>query len=149
LRAFVEAAEYLGRNEDVIKYRALAEKVRAACEKELWDGEWYLRGFTAHGLKIGSHENEEGKVFLESNTWAVVSGAASPERGASCMDAVDKYLFSKFGIHLAWPAFSKPNDDIGFIGRVYKGVKENAPSSATPIPGPSSPSASWAGEFKP
>jgi len=134
LRAFVEAARFIGRHDDAEKYGAMAETVRAACERELWDGEWYLRGFTAHGLKIGSHENEEGKVFLESNSWAVVSGAASPERGISCMNAVDKYLFSKFGIHLAWPAFSKPNDDIGFIGRVYKGVKENAAIFSHPNP---------------
>ena len=134
LRAFVEAAEYLGRHEDAKKYGALAEKVRAACERELWDGEWYLRGITAKGRKIGSRECEEGKVFLESNTWAVVSDAASAERGKAAMDAVDQFLFSKYGIHLAWPAFSKPDDDIGFMGRVYKGVKENAAIFSHPNP---------------
>ena len=134
LRAFVEAARHLGRRNDAEKYSALAEKVRAACERELWDGEWYLRGLTAIGLKVGSHECEEGKIFLESNSWAVVSGAASEQRATSCMDAVDKYLFSAYGIHLAWPAFSRPNDDIGFIGRVYKGVKENAAIFSHPNP---------------
>jgi N,N'-diacetylchitobiose phosphorylase len=134
LCAFVEAARHLGRQSDAEKYSALAEKVRAACEKELWDGEWYLRGLTANGLKVGSHESEEGKIFLESNAWAVVSGAASKKRAASCMNAVDKYLFSAYGIHLAWPAFSRPNDDIGFIGRVYKGVKENAAIFSHPNP---------------
>ena len=58
----------------------MADKVKAACEKELWDGEWYIRGITAKGLKIGSRENEEGKIFLESNSWAVVSDAASSTR---------------------------------------------------------------------
>jgi N,N'-diacetylchitobiose phosphorylase len=134
LRAFVEAARHLGRQNDAEKYRALADRVRAACEKELWDGEWYLRGLTANGLKVGSHENDEGKIFLESNAWAVVSGAAARDRATSCMDAVDKYLFSEYGIHLVWPAFSKPNDDIGFIGRVYKGVKENAAIFSHPNP---------------
>ncbi len=134
LRAFIEAAQHLGRDEDVQKYSAMAEKVRAACEKELWDGEWYLRGITAKGLKIGSHENEEGKVFMESNTWAVVSEAASPERGRSCMDAVDQHLYSQYGIHLLWPAYSKPDDDIGFMGRVYKGIKENAAIFSHPNP---------------
>jgi N,N'-diacetylchitobiose phosphorylase len=134
LRAFVDAAQFLGRHEDAGTYNALAEKVRAACEKELWDGEWYLRGLAAKGLKVGSHECDEGKIFIESNTWAVVSDAASPQRGRSAMDAVDRFLFSKFGIHLVWPAFSKPNDDIGFIGRVYKGVKENAAIFSHPNP---------------
>jgi len=134
LRAFVEAAAYLGRTADAAKYSTMADKAKAACERELWDGEWYLRGITAKGLKVGSHENEEGKVFIESNTWAVVSDAASPERGRAAMDAVDRYLYSEYGIHLLWPAFSKPNDDIGFVGRVYKGIKENAAIFSHPNP---------------
>jgi len=134
LRAFVEAAAYLGRPSDVANYSAMADQVQQACERELWDGEWYLRGITAKGLKVGSKENEEGKVFIESNTWSVVSDVASPERGKSAMDAVDKYLYSPWGIHLLWPAFSKPNDDIGFVGRVYKGIKENAAIFSHPNP---------------
>ena len=134
LRAFVEAAEFLGQKADAKRYSALAVKVKSACERELWDGAWYLRGFTAKGLKVGSNECEEGKIFLESNSWAVLSDVASPERARACMDAVDKHLFSKYGIHLAWPAFSKPNDDIGFIGRVYKGVKENSAIFSHPNP---------------
>ncbi|MGA2184946.1 MAG: N,N'-diacetylchitobiose phosphorylase [Bryobacteraceae bacterium] len=134
LRAFVEAAEYLSRREDAQHYGALADKVRAACETELWDGEWYIRGITAKGVRIGTRASEEGKVFIESNTWAVVSDAASPERGRSCMDAVDRHLYSKYGLHLLWPAFSKPDDDIGFVTRVYKGIKENAAIFSHPNP---------------
>jgi len=79
LMNFIEAAQFLGRQEDVQKYTAIAERVRQACEEQLWDGEWYLRGFTKTGRKIGSRENEEGKIFLESNALAVLSGAASRE----------------------------------------------------------------------
>jgi N,N'-diacetylchitobiose phosphorylase len=134
LLAFVAAARFLGRDADAEKYMAIAERVRTACEKELWDGEWYLRGITATGLKIGSHESEEGQVFIESNTWAVVSDAAGPERARQCMDAVDEHLYSEYGLHLLWPAFSKPNDDIGFMGRVYKGIKENGAIFSHPNP---------------
>jgi N,N'-diacetylchitobiose phosphorylase len=131
---FIEAAQFLGHEPDVKKYTALAEKVHKACEDNLWDGEWYLRGFTKKGLKIGSHENNEGKIFLESNSLAVVSEAASPEHGMMCMDSVDKYLYSKYGLHLLWPAFSKPDDDIGYITRVYKGIKENGAIFSHPNP---------------
>jgi len=134
LRAFVEAAAHLGRTADCANYRSLAEKVRQACETELWDGEWYIRGITSSGVRIGTHASEEGKIFLESNTWAVASDAAPPDRAAKTMDAVDRHLFSEFGLHLLWPAFSKPNDEIGFVTRVYKGIKENAAIFSHPNP---------------
>jgi N,N'-diacetylchitobiose phosphorylase len=131
---FIEAAKFLGRQEDVEKYTAMAETVRQACEDILWDGEWYIRGITRKGIKIGSNKNDEGKIFLESNSWAVVSEAADPERARRCMDAVDNYLFSRFGIHLLWPAYSQPDDDIGYVTRVYKGIKENASIFSHPNP---------------
>ena len=50
------------------------------------------------------------------------------------MDAVDRHLYSQYGIHLLWPAFTKPDDDIGFVGRVYPGIKENAAIFSHPNP---------------
>lgn len=134
LKAFVDTAAFLDRKDDVILYRAMAEKVQAACERELWDGEWYIRGITRKGIKIGSHKNEAGKIFLESNSWAVLSDAASHERGVKAMDAVHKYLASEYGVHLVWPTFSEPNDDIGYLTRVYKGIKENGAIFSHPNP---------------
>ena len=134
LLAFVEAANHLGRSDDAAHYRALAEHVRQCAARELWDGQWYIRGITANGFKIGTHDSAEGRVFMESNTWAVVSDAASPQRALAAMDSVDRHLYSEFGLHLLWPAFSKPNDDIGFMGRVYRGIKENGAIFSHPNP---------------
>jgi len=134
IKIFIESAKQLNRMNDVEKYEAMAEKVRKACEDQLWDGEWYIRGFTKKGKKIGTKETKEGKVFLNSQSWAVYSGVASEERGKQCMDAVDKYLYSKYGLHLLWPAYSEPDDDIGYVTRVYKGIKENASIFSHPNP---------------
>ncbi len=134
LQIFIESAKELGRNEDVEKYTEIANKVKKACEEQLWDGEWYIRGFTKKGIKIGTNESEEGKIFLNAQSWAVYSDVASNERAIKCMDAVDKYLFSKYGLHLLWPAYSQPDDDIGYVTRVYKGIKENAAIFSHPNP---------------
>jgi N,N'-diacetylchitobiose phosphorylase len=134
LTHFAALARRLGREADAEKYTALAEKVRSVCEKVLWNGEWYTRGFTASGRKIGSPENAEGKVFMESNTWAVLSGAASRERGLKAMDAVDEYLYTPYGLKLCAPAYTKPDDEIGFVTRVYPGLKENAAIFSHPNP---------------
>ena len=134
INIFIDSAKQLGRRADVKKYSEMAQKVKEACERELWDGDWYLRGFTKKGIKIGTHESEEGQVFLNAQSWAVYSGVASEERAKKSMDAVDKYLFSKYGLHLVLPAYSKPDDDIGYITRVYKGIKENAAIFSHPNP---------------
>ena len=126
INAFLEAARHLGRAADVERYSAMAEQVKTRANGALWDGEWYLRGYTGKGIKIGSRENEEGKIFLEHMPWAVISGSAPPDRATRSMDAVDKYLFSPYGLHLNWPAYSRPDDDIGYVTRVYEGIKENA-----------------------
>jgi N,N'-diacetylchitobiose phosphorylase len=134
IKIFIESAEQLGRVDDVKKYLQMAAGVKEACEKELWDGEWYIRGFTKKGIKIGTNQSEEGKIFLNSQSWAIYSSVASDERAEKCMDAVDKNLYSQYGIHLVLPAYSKPNDDIGYITRVYKGIKENASIFSHPNP---------------
>ncbi|MGL5759021.1 GH36-type glycosyl hydrolase domain-containing protein [Plesiomonas sp.] len=134
LDAFIDAAKFLGREGDAERYSQMAEDVRISCEENLWDGEWYIRGITKTGEKIGTQEQIEGKVHLESNTWAVVSGVANTERATKAMDAVDEYLYSPWGLHLNAPSFATPNDDIGFVTRVYQGVKENGAIFSHPNP---------------
>ena len=112
---FLQLAEYLGRTEDVEKYQAMRERVGNVCNRELWDKEWFIRGITKNGKKIGTSEDAEGKVHLESNAWAVLSGAADVEKGKRAMDSVDKYLFTPYGILLNAPSYTVPDDDIGFV----------------------------------
>ncbi|MBN2131725.1 MAG: hypothetical protein JW741_19655, partial [Sedimentisphaerales bacterium] len=134
LQAFLEAAAFLGRRSDVRKYRRIAARVKAACDEHLWDGRWYVRGFTARGRKIGTRSDRQGKLFLNAQSWAVMSGLSTGSQATRCMDAVDRHLFSKYGLHLLWPAYSKGDDDIGFVTRVYKGIKENAAIFTHPNP---------------
>ncbi|MDF2186446.1 N,N'-diacetylchitobiose phosphorylase [Grimontia hollisae] len=136
LQEFIELAKYKGNHDDVQKYTVMAANVREACETHLWDeeGGWYIRGLTKDGEKIGTAQQTEGRIHLESNTLAVLSGLASQDRGEKAMDAVDENLFSEYGLHLNSPSFATPNDDIGFVTRVYQGVKENGAIFSHPNP---------------
>lgn len=131
---FAELADWLGEHRDAAAYREQREKTIQSCEAVLWDGEWYRRGFTASGRLIGSDQNAEGKVFMESNTWAVLSGTAEPARAAQAMDSVDRYLYTDYGLMLNAPSFTAPDDELGFVGRVYPGVKENGAIFSHPNP---------------
>ena len=131
---FIDLARALGRQADAAHYESVRAKVVETCARELWDGNWYLRGITADGRKIGTHADCEGRVHLESNVWAVLSGAADAQRGRSAMDAVDAQLYTQWGLRLNAPSYTHPDDGIGFITRVYPGVKENGSIFSHPNP---------------
>lgn len=134
IQNFLEAARYLNRTADVRKYEQMAEKVKQVCDTSLWDEEWFIRGVTKNGRKIGTMKDKEGKIHLESNAWAVLSGAASQEKGKKAMDSVDKFLYTPYGILLNGPSYTQPDDDIGFVTRVYPGLKENSSVFSHPNP---------------
>lgn len=142
LENFIELARYLGRTAEVEKYTQMADKVKKVCNDELWDGQWFIRGITKNGRKIGTQADKEGKVHLESNSWAVLSGAADNEKGIQAMDSVDEYLYTPWGIMLNAPSYTVPDDDIGFVTRVYPGIKENGAVFSHPNPW------AWAAECK-
>lgn len=131
---FLEIASYLGKHEDVKKYTLMLNKVKKVCDEELWDENWYIRGITKNGKKIGTSDAREGKIHLESNAWAVLSGAASHEKGKKAMDHIERYLYTPYGIMLNGPSYTVPDDDIGFVTRVYPGLKENGAIFSHPNP---------------
>ena len=131
---FLDAARATGRTEDIERYAPKLAAMKQIGQRVLWDGEWFLRGFTADGRAIGSHDSRQGKVHLESNTWAVASGAATPEQGRSAMDAVDAWLYTPYGLMLNAPSFTVRDDGVGFVTRVYPGIKENGAVFSHPNP---------------
>ncbi len=131
---FTALARRLGRTSDAERWEAVACRVKETCQRVLWDGKWYIRGITADGRKIGTQTDTEGRVHMESNTWAVLSGAADRARGLSAMDSVDEYLFTEYGLMLNAPCYRTPDDGIGFVTRVYPGLKENGAIFSHPNP---------------
>ncbi|MGL4987617.1 MAG: GH36-type glycosyl hydrolase domain-containing protein, partial [Treponemataceae bacterium] len=134
LESFLELAKYYKKDADVQFYGKMAENVKKVCENELWDGEWYIRGITKKGIKIGTQKDTEGKFHLESNAWAVASGVANEERSKKTLENLHTHLATPWGLHLNAPSYGTPNDDIGFLTRVYKGIKENGAIFSHPNP---------------
>ena len=134
LDEFIDLLSHAGMKDKIAEYEAMKDKVKEACERELWDGEWYIRGITKSGRKIGTSSDKEGKVHLESNTWAVCSGLATGDHARKAVEAIDKYLYGEWGIHLNAPSYTKPDDEVGFVTRVYTGIKENGAIFSHPNP---------------
>ena len=98
-----------------------------AVKKHGWDGEWYLRAYDFYGRKIGSHENEEGKIFIESQGFCTMA-AIGQEEGMvdKALDSCKRYLDSEHGMVLNHPAFTRYYVEMGEISTYPAGYKENA-----------------------
>ena len=97
VNCFLEIALYENQAADVRHYTDLLISLRKTCNDVLWDRHWYLRGFTENGRPIGTEASEEGKIHLESNAWAVLSGAAEKDRAEEAMESVHQYLATPAG----------------------------------------------------
>ena len=113
-------------NSESMEYSTLAEKTRTHLNEIAWDGHWYTRAFTDNGELVGSSSNNEGKIYLNTQSWAVMSKIAPDDRAVECMDSVSKYLDTKYGLLLLNPAYTRYYPEIGGLTSYAPGLKENA-----------------------
>jgi cellobiose phosphorylase len=91
----------------------------------LWDGKWFLRAFLSTGEKFGTDEDAENKIFLNPQSWAVLSRLPSSEQANSAFDEVYKRLFCEFGLISHAPASSKYFPEKKSFMAFPRGIKEN------------------------
>jgi len=105
----------------------LATEMELAVEKHGWDGAWYLRAYDFHGNKVGSKENAEGQIFIESQGWCAMAEIGKQlGMPAKALDSVKERLDSEHGIVLCNPAFTRYVVEYGEISSYPAGYKENA-----------------------
>ena len=92
-----------------------------------WDGEWFLRAYDAAGEKVGSHECNEGQIYIEPQGFCVMAGIGIKEGLAvRALNSVKNILDSKYGIVLLQPAYTSYHPELGEISSYPEGYKENA-----------------------
>ncbi|HZI64800.1 MAG TPA: glycosyl hydrolase family 65 protein, partial [Thermoanaerobaculia bacterium] len=108
------------------------ERLRAAVERETWDGSWYLRAFYDDGTPLGSAASTECRIDSLAQSWAVISHAAEPSRAARAMAAVEEHLVRRGDglVLLFTPPFGRGEwdesaKDPGYIRAYPPGVREN------------------------
>lgn len=121
-----ELAEHLGRQDDARRMAGWHREMADAINAHAWDGQWYLCARDDDGNPIGSRQNEEGKLFLNMQSWAQLGRVASNERFEQAWRAVREHLDSGWGLMLNWPVYTKPQDNIGRLSYLRPGICENA-----------------------
>ncbi|MDE6327944.1 MAG: glycosyl transferase [Duncaniella sp.] len=126
-RDYAALCRRLGLNEEADRAEKYVDEMVEAVKKHGWDGEWFLRAYDFYGNKVGSNENKEGKIFIESQGWCTMAGIGLKEGLVEkSLDAVKKYLDTENGIVLNNPAFTEYVMEYGEISTYPAGYKENA-----------------------
>jgi cellobiose phosphorylase len=124
---YVKLCRRIGKKEEADKAQKHIDVMIETVKKHGWDGDWYIRAYDFFGKKVGSHENEEGKIFIESQGFCGMAGIGLDDGLVKkSMDSVKKWLDSQYGIVLQQPAFTRYVLEYGEISTYPKGYKENA-----------------------
>lgn len=94
-------------------------------QKEVWNEDRFVRGFTDDGYTVGHRENKEGSMWLNPQTWAVISGAVKGNQGTVCMDSVYELLNTKYGAAIFAPPFKEYGLPVARMALMNPGTKEN------------------------
>ncbi|MCH4886175.1 glycosyl transferase [Acidaminobacter sp. JC074] len=124
---FIYLADHLEKQSDVLEADKHIADMKEAVIQHGYDGDWFLRAYDAFGNKIGSKDNDEGKIFIEPQGFCVMAGLGSEDgKALHALDSVKDHLETPYGIVLNQPAYSKYYPELGEITSYPPGYKENA-----------------------
>jgi len=107
------------------RFRAGAQDCNAAANKHLWDGDWFARGITDDNVTFGIKKDAEGRIWLNPQSFAILSGAASREQISKMLPEIDAQLDTPYGVLMFAPPFTKMREDVGRVTQKAIGSAEN------------------------
>jgi N,N'-diacetylchitobiose phosphorylase len=127
LEEMIPVCERRGDTARVGRYRDRRKALGVALHNAGWDGDWYRRAWYDDGAPLGSHESDECRIDALAQAWAVLSGAAPPDRAEKALDAMERLLVDEPAglIRLLAPPFDRTPHDPGYIKGYLPGIREN------------------------
>ncbi len=101
------------------------EVLSGSIQKHCWDGDWFIWAIGEDGTVYGTKQFEEGQVYLNTQVWSVISGAATAEQARRAMQTVNERLASPYGLALSAPPFVKTPVNVMRAVLFNPGIKEN------------------------
>ncbi len=126
LDVYAGIAGQLGKPEEAKWARAELKKLDEKIQKVCWDGEWFIWAIGQDGTIFGTKNFAEGQVYMNTQVWAVMSGAATPEQSRRAMRTMKDTLATPYGVMLCAPPFIKADPEIMKATLFNAGIKENA-----------------------
>ncbi len=125
LQTWAPVMERRGEKRRAVKFRNAAAKLSEAINRLAWDGKWYARGFDDNGKPFGVSARRYGRIFLNAQSWAVISGIAPAARKRQCLAAAARMLETTAGPITLTPPYPSMDENIGKLTQKIPGWNEN------------------------
>ncbi|HBF39206.1 MAG TPA: glycosyl transferase, partial [Firmicutes bacterium] len=124
---YAELCRRQGLDAEATSVLNLVDNMRQIIIRDGYDGEWFLRAYDDAGHKVGSHENQEGQIYIEPQGICVMAGIGL-ENGLAlkALNSVKQRLDTAHGIRLLNPPYTQYHLELGEISSYPPGYKENA-----------------------
>lgn len=118
---------FLENNQKAEQARTMNAEMVTAIETHGWDGKWFKRAYDAFGNPVGSSENEEGRIYIESQGWCIMGGVGLEDGKAKiALESVHEHLYTENGCVLQQPPYTDYHPELGEVSSYPPGYKENA-----------------------
>lgn len=125
LRCWADICLDSGRDDAAKHYSSKKDEFNTAINRWLWDGAWYARGITDDGNPFGISTDREGRIFLNAQSWAILSGAAGINEQEKLIKSVEELLETLYGVEMLAPAYTSMREDVGRLTQKHPGTTEN------------------------
>lgn len=124
VKLFARISRLMGRSADAEYLDDYAARLDESINEYCWDGEWYILGYNDAGERVGISTDKEGKIFLNAQTWAIISGAARGTRLEKVIKTIES-IDTPCGPAVNFPHFSGWNKNAGRASLKLSGTTEN------------------------
>ncbi|HEY7865042.1 MAG TPA: glycosyltransferase 36 [Psychromonas sp.] len=125
LQLWIEISQEYNQPNKVTEFRATIDELKEIINNYLWKGDWYARGITDDGITFGIPEDKEGRIFLNTQSWAFLADVADETQKKHMLKAIDEQLDTPYGVMLCAPAFTEMREDVGRVTQKWPGSGEN------------------------
>ncbi|WP_341281186.1 NdvB protein [Paenibacillus sp. FSL H8-0537] len=124
-KVWADICEQGGHAAIAAEFRQAADTTNAVANEYLWDGDWYARGITDDNVVFGISEDQEGRIFINPQGWALMSGAADADKQERLIRSVQEQLETPYGVEKLAPSFTAMREDVGRVTQKHPGSAEN------------------------
>lgn len=108
-----------------LRFINFAKDCNDAVNKHCWDKNWYTRGITDDGHAFGITDDEEGRIYLNPQSWALLADTANSKRVSKLLASVKEQLHGPWGVEMLAPAYTSMREDVGRLTQKFPGTAEN------------------------